>query len=598
MRAARAEVDLGAIAHNVRTLRDLVAPAELAVVVKADGYGHGAVAVGQAALGAGASWLGVALVEEGAVLRKAGISAPILLLSEPRATDIDAAVRWDLRLSVYTARGIDAAAAAARAAGKVAPLHLKVNTGMNRVGAERGDVVSLAKEIAGHPELELEALWTHCAVADEPGNPFTDEQLDRFEAVRAELDEAGLAPAMLHAANTAAAIEHPRSRYDLVRAGIGVYGISPSPALEGRVDLRPALSLRAEVSMVKRVAAGQSISYGLRHRFERDTVVATVPIGYADGVPRRLSSAGGEVLVGGRRRTHRGGGDHGSAHGGLRHRRRGGGRRGRAAGPPGRRGRPGRRVGRPPRHHRVRGGVRHRAPGSPLLRLIHHGSSGRPRQIPGDARRIPGRISGWRGGRQRDRWSAPAGSILACPRSKRWPSRPTTAPGARSRPGAPTWCSAWVIPTPTWCSWGRGPGAEEDRQGLPFVGRSGQLLDKLMAEELGMTRDQAYIANVVKCRPPDNRDPRPEEIAACRPYLEAQLELIGPRVVVTLGKFAGQLLLGSTVGITKLRGRSYPFGDAVLVPTLHPAYALRGGGGVLAQMRADLVRAKQALEAA
>lgn len=142
---------------------------------------------------------------------------------------------------------------------------------------------------------------------------------------------------------------------------------------------------------------------------------------------------------------------------------------------------------------------------------------------------------------------------------------------------------------------GEGPGAEEDKQGLPFVGRSGQLLDRLMGEELGLTRDRVYIANVVKCRPPDNRDPLPDEIAACRPYLEAQLELIAPKVVVTLGKFAGQLLLGSKEGITRLRGHSYPFATGVLVPTVHPAYVLRGGGGPMAQMRADLVRAKQAL---
>jgi DNA polymerase len=145
---------------------------------------------------------------------------------------------------------------------------------------------------------------------------------------------------------------------------------------------------------------------------------------------------------------------------------------------------------------------------------------------------------------------------------------------------------------------GEGPGAEEDRQGLPFVGRSGKLLDKLMLEELGITRDRVYIANVVKCRPPDNRDPRPEEITACRPYLEQQLDLIAPKVLVTLGKFAGQLLLDSTVGITKLRGHDYPYRGAVLIPTLHPAYALRGGGEPLAQMRADFVRAKRALVAA
>jgi alanine racemase len=302
MRATRAEVDLGAIAHNVATLRDLVAPAAVCAVVKADGYGHGAIAVGRAALAAGATWLGVALVEEGAVLRKAGIEAPILLLSQPPPADIEPAVHYGLRVTVYTAAGIEAVADAAAARGTVATVHLKVNTGMNRVGADPADAVALAKQIAARSELDLEAVWTHCAVADEPGNPFTDDQLERFDGVVVELEQAGLMPAMRHAANTAAAIEHARSRYDLVRAGIGIYGISPAPALDGRVDLRPALTLRAEVSMIKRVAAGEQISYGLRHRFDRDTFVATVPIGYADGVPRRLSSVGGEVLVGGRRR--------------------------------------------------------------------------------------------------------------------------------------------------------------------------------------------------------------------------------------------------------------------------------------------------------
>jgi uracil-DNA glycosylase len=142
---------------------------------------------------------------------------------------------------------------------------------------------------------------------------------------------------------------------------------------------------------------------------------------------------------------------------------------------------------------------------------------------------------------------------------------------------------------------GEGPGAEEDKQGLPFVGRSGKLLDKLMQEEIGITRDACYIANVVKCRPPNNRDPEPDEIATCRPYLEQQLELIDPKVVVTLGKFAAQLLLDTKQGITKIRGQSFPYRDGVLIPTLHPAFALRGGGAPLAQMRADFIRAKQAL---
>ena len=142
---------------------------------------------------------------------------------------------------------------------------------------------------------------------------------------------------------------------------------------------------------------------------------------------------------------------------------------------------------------------------------------------------------------------------------------------------------------------GEGPGRDEDLAGEPFVGRSGQLLDKLMHQELGIDRSRCYIANVVKCRPPGNRDPLPGEIEACRPYLEAQLDLIRPAVVVTLGNFATRLLLDTSEGIRKLRGRSYPFRSGHLVPTFHPAAALRGGGDVLAEMRADLVRAKELL---
>jgi uracil-DNA glycosylase family 4 len=145
---------------------------------------------------------------------------------------------------------------------------------------------------------------------------------------------------------------------------------------------------------------------------------------------------------------------------------------------------------------------------------------------------------------------------------------------------------------------GEGPGAEEDRQGLPFVGRSGKLLDRLMGEELGMTRESCYIANIVKCRPPGNRDPKPDEIEACRPWLEGQLERLRPRVVVTLGNTATRTLLGTTEGVTRLRGRTYPWRDIVLVPTYHPAAVLRGGPSSMAEMRADLVRAKLALAGA
>lgn len=302
MRAARADVDLGAIAHNTRVLAELAAPAALCAVVKADGYGHGAIAVSQAALASGASWLGVALLEEGAVLRKAGIEAPILLLSQPRSTDLAAAVHFDLRVTLYSKDGVEAVAAAARRNKRVARVHLKVDTGMHRVGAQPEDIVDLATRIDAEPSLELEALWTHFAVADEPGHPFTDTQFEVFQSLVTELRERGLEPPLLHVANSAGTIDQPRCRLSLARAGIALYGIAPSPALEGRVDLRPAMTLRSEVSWVKTVAAGESVSYGLRHEFSEETVVATVPIGYADGVPRGLSGSGATVLIGGRRR--------------------------------------------------------------------------------------------------------------------------------------------------------------------------------------------------------------------------------------------------------------------------------------------------------
>lgn len=303
MARAWADVDLDAVAHNTRVLRERVAPARLCAVVKADGYGHGAVPAAQAALGAGADWLAVAQVHEAAALRGAGIDAPLLVLSEPRADELDVAVGLEARLTVYSPEMVAALADAVRRRG--APsihVHLKVDTGMRRVGVEPGEVLGLAKAIVENPRLELEGVLTHFPVADEPGNPFTAEQLGRFDAVLHELQEAGFQPPIRHAANSAAALCVPEARYDLVRCGIALYGLPPAPALDGLVDLRPALSLASEVSFVKHVPAGQGVSYGQRQRTAHDTVVATVPIGYADGVFRALPTAGAEVLIHGQRR--------------------------------------------------------------------------------------------------------------------------------------------------------------------------------------------------------------------------------------------------------------------------------------------------------
>jgi len=305
-RRAWAEVDLGAIRHNASLLSRLVAPAGLCAVVKAAGYGHGSVAAARAALAGGASWLAVALVEEGAVLRSHEIDAPILLLSEPPADAMDDVVELTLTPTLYTEEGVEAAAKAVASAG-ASPLavHVKVDTGMHRVGAPADGAPSLVRAVAGHPELIFGGLWTHFAVADEPGHPFTDSQRARFDAVISQLAALGLPAPLVHAANSAGALAHPGARHDLVRCGIALYGVAPSPAMaavQAVHGLRPALSLRAQVSYVRRVGAGEAVSYGLRRPLERAATVATVPVGYADGVPWRLGVSGGEVLIGGRQR--------------------------------------------------------------------------------------------------------------------------------------------------------------------------------------------------------------------------------------------------------------------------------------------------------
>jgi alanine racemase len=297
VRPTWAEVDLGAVAHNVALLTERAAPAEVWAVVKADGYGHGAVPVARAALDAGARGLAVALVEEAVVLRDAGIDAPVLLLSEARPDEFVEVAALDLQPAVYSPAGI----AAAAAVGRPLRVHLKVDTGMHRVGADPHDAVELARSIVAAPTLTLEGLWTHCAVADEPSRPFTAEQLERFDHALADLAAEGIRPVVTHAANSAGAIAHPDARRTLVRAGIAVYGVDPSPDLAGELPLRPVLRLRSEVSFVKRVAEGEAISYGLHHTFDREATVATVPIGYADGVRRRLGLLHQEVLIRGRR---------------------------------------------------------------------------------------------------------------------------------------------------------------------------------------------------------------------------------------------------------------------------------------------------------
>ena len=300
MSRSTAEIDLNALTTNLHLVKE-AAQVDVCAVVKADGYGHGAVACATAAITAGASMLGVAHAAEAAILRRAGLRSRILLLSEPTPEELPAALSLQLEVVVHRAETI---ARLADADG--VRVHLKIDTGMGRIGCRPEDALDLARAIDAAPGLELVGTMTHLAVADEPGNPTTDEQLDRFDDVLAAMADAGIDPGLRHAANSAGAIAVPRSRYDMVRSGIALYGLPPSPELDGMLPLRPVLRWVSEVRHVKRVRAGERVSYGHRYTYDRDTVVATIPVGYADGYRRRLGLAGGEVLVRGERRPIRG----------------------------------------------------------------------------------------------------------------------------------------------------------------------------------------------------------------------------------------------------------------------------------------------------
>jgi alanine racemase len=300
-RWAWAEIDLDAYRHNIRVLADVAGESQVWVVVKANAYGHGAVPIARAALEAGATGLCVAITAEGVELRQAGIEAPILVFSEQPIEELHTLVHHRLTPTVYRADHVDALAAAARAAGVVGVgVHLKVDTGMHRVGADPIDVPTLAERIREHaPVVHLAGVYTHFAAADQPEHPANSMQAQRFEAALrnlGHLDDGVL----VHAVNSAGALAFADQRRSLVRLGIATYGISPGPGVDHLCgDLRPVLSLKARVSRVQTLVAGEGVSYGHRRVVSRPTVVATIPIGYADGVPRRLWNNGGVVLIGG-----------------------------------------------------------------------------------------------------------------------------------------------------------------------------------------------------------------------------------------------------------------------------------------------------------
>ena len=305
-RWAWAEVDLLALSENVKALVKQAGRAELWATVKANGYGHGAFEVARTALASGASGLCVALADEAHELRQAKITAPILIVSEQPETQHEQMLRDDVATTLYNEASISSYAAEAARLGVIGRVHLKVDTGMHRVGAPIEDALVRAKQINSLKSLTLEGVYTHFAAADLPEHSATDLQRQKFVEVIKLLEQNSLRPKYTHTANSSAAIREIDTALvtglGIARVGIAIYGIAPSIELESHVaKLKPVMSIHARVSHVQRLKAGEGISYGLRSKLECDATIATLPIGYADGIPRRLWSVGGEVLIGGKR---------------------------------------------------------------------------------------------------------------------------------------------------------------------------------------------------------------------------------------------------------------------------------------------------------
>ncbi|TBO56653.1 alanine racemase [Streptomyces kasugaensis] len=304
---ARAAIDLAAVRSNVRALRRRAPGAELMAVVKSDGYGHGAVRCGRAARAAGASWLGTALPEEAFALRAAGDTGRLMCWLWTPGGPWHQAIEQDIDVSVSGLWALREVTVAAQACARPARVQLKVDTGLGRNGCQPADWPELiaaarAAEVAG--ELTVTGVWSHFACADEPGHPSIPLQLTAFRQALADAAVVGLRPEVRHIANTPALLTLPEAHFDLVRSGIGVYGVSPSPEIGIPEDfgLRPAMTLEASLASVKRVPGGHGVSYGHHYTTPGDTTLALVPLGYADGIPRHASGSG-PVLVAGKWRT-------------------------------------------------------------------------------------------------------------------------------------------------------------------------------------------------------------------------------------------------------------------------------------------------------
>jgi alanine racemase len=308
-RPAWAEISASAIAHNVRAIKVVVGDSLICAVVKANAYGHGVELAAKAALVGGADLLAVAIVDEGIELREMGITAPILLLAEIPPDALSDALAHELTLTIGSLESAHAAAASAAASGGVHKVHVKVDTGMRRMGVAPDEVLDVVDVLTISKSIEIEGVYTHFSVADgssADARAFTRSQIESFGEVVVTLALAGVTPKLLHAANSAGALGYPEARLSMVRVGLSLYGYLPEPwlalALEEKVQhLEPALTLRAKVSAVRRVEAGERPSYGRHRALDTESTIATVPFGYADGYPRRLFASGAEVLINAKR---------------------------------------------------------------------------------------------------------------------------------------------------------------------------------------------------------------------------------------------------------------------------------------------------------
>lgn len=304
---ARAEVDLAALRGNVRALRSRVGPGvALMGVVKSDGYGHGMVPVARAALDAGATWLGTATPQEALALRAAGVESRVMCWLWTPGDPWREGIEADLDMSVSGMWALREVTAAARGAARPARIQLKADTGLGRNGCQPADwpeLVAAALDAQSAGLVRVTGLWSHFACADEPGHPSIAAQLDMFHGMAGYAEKEGVEPEVRHIANSAATLTLPEASFDLVRAGIAMYGISPGPELGTSQDfgLRPAMTLSASVALVKRVPEGHGVSYGHHYVTSGETTLGLVPLGYADGIPRHASGRG-PVLVGGVRR--------------------------------------------------------------------------------------------------------------------------------------------------------------------------------------------------------------------------------------------------------------------------------------------------------